>query len=334
MTSEKTKTISKRGFLAGSVTGGLASLSLAACGGGGQGAIAPVYGQAERLPTIVLIHGSLHGAFCWSRVTPFLVEAGFKVLAIDLPGCGLNGRFPTTSYARPFDPSAYSAERSPVASLTLADYAQYAGGIVDRLYASTNEPLVLVGHSLGGITLNAVGESRASKIRSMIYVSAVIPASGESVGTCLSTKSGFAESYIAQGKNGSVRPTADIGAGRFDLNTPDPAVRSAIKSAYCGDVSDEDFLAWANMLVPDDSSGPANGNTVLTAANWGRIPRSFIKCMQDKIIPPVLADQIMAVVDQFTPDNKTVVETLDTSHSPFLSKPQELAQSIVRLAHR
>jgi pimeloyl-ACP methyl ester carboxylesterase len=334
MTAQETKTISKRGFLAGSLAGGLASLSLAACGGGGQGTTSPGYGRVEQLPTIVLIHGSLHGAFCWSRVTPFLVEAGFKVLAIDLPGCGLNGRFPVSSYARPFDPSAYSSELSPVASLTLADYAQYAGGIVDRLYTSTNEPLVLVGHSLGGITLNAVGESRASKIRNLIYVSAVIPASGESVGDCLTAKSVFAESYVAQGKNGSVRPTADIGAGRFDLNTPDPAVRSAIKSAYCGDVSDEDFLAWANMLVPDDSRGPQNGKTVLTASNWGSIPRSYIKCMKDKIIPPALADQIMAAVDTFTPDNKTVVETLDTSHSPFLSRPKELAESIARLAHR
>lgn len=129
MTSLEKKKISKRGFLAGSLAGGLASLSLAACGGGGQGATtSPVYGRVEALPTIVLIHGSLHGSFCWSRVTPFLVEAGFKVLAIDLPGCGLNGRFPTSTYARPFDPSAYSAEVSPVASLTLADYAQYAGG--------------------------------------------------------------------------------------------------------------------------------------------------------------------------------------------------------------
>lgn len=334
MTSQEKKPISKRGFLAGSLAGGLASLGLSACGGGVQSGASPVYGRVAQLPTIVLVHGSLHGAFCWSRVTPFLVEAGFKVLAIDLPGCGLNGRFPASFYARPFDPSAYSSELSPVASLTLGDYAGYAGGIVDRLYASTNEPLVLVGHSLGGITLNAVGESRASKIRNLIYVSAVIPASGESVGDCFSSKSAFADSYIAQGKNGSVQPTADIGAGRFDLNTPDPALRSAIKNAYCGDVSDEDFLAWANMLAPDDSRGPQNGKTALTVSNWGSIPRSFIKCMQDKIIPPALADQIVSAVDDFTPDNKTVVETLDSSHSPFLSRPKELAQSIARLAHR
>ena len=334
MTSQDAKKISKRSLLAGSLAGGLASLSLGACGGGGQGVAPSLNGRGEQLPTIVLIHGSLHGAFCWSRVTPFLVEAGFKVLAIDLPGCGLNGRFPKSSYARPFDPNAYSSEHSPVASLTLEDYAQYTGDIVDRLYASTKEPLVLVGHSLGGITLNAVGESHASKIRNLIYVSAVIPASGESVGDCFSTKSAFADSYVAQGKNGSVRPTADIGAGRFDLNTPDPAVRSAIKSAYCGDVSDEDFLAWANLLVPDDSRGPQNGKTVLTVSNWGSIPRSFIKCMQDKIIPPSLADQIVAAVDNSTPGNKTVVEMLDSSHSPFLSKPKELAQSIARLARR
>lgn len=334
MTSREKLTVSKRGFLAGSLAGGLASLSLAACGGGGQAAAPDVDRHVGRLPTIVLVHGSLHGAFCWTRVTPFLIEAGFKVLAIDLPGCGLNGRFPQSFYARPFDPGAYGAELSPVATLTLRDYADYVGDIVDRLYASDKAPVVLVGHSLGGITLNAVGESHASKIRTLIYVSAVVPASGESVGDCLSTKVAFAQSYVAQGKNGSVRPTTDIGAGRFDLNTPDPAVRTAIKQAYCGDVSDEDFLAWSHMLVPDDSRGPQNGKTELSVKNWGSIPRSYIKCTQDKIIPPDLADEILKAVDRFTPENQTVTEILDTSHSPFLSRPKELAQAITRLAQR
>lgn len=334
MASATSKSISKRGFLAGSLAGGLASLSLSACGGGGPGGASPAAGHAGKRPTIVLVHGSLHGAFCWTRVTPFLVEAGFKVLAIDLPGCGLNGRFPASAFARPFDPEAYSAERSPVASLTLQDYADCVGDIVDRLHASDGEPLVLVGHSLGGITLNAVGESHASKIRALVYVCAVIPASGESVAECFSTKAAFAKSYVAQGRNGSIRPTADIGAGRFDLNTPDPAVRSAIRQAYCGDVSDEDFLAWAHMLVPDDARGPQNGRTVLTTGNWGRVPRGYIQCTRDNIIPPALADEIVAAVDRFTPDNRTVVETLDASHSPFLSRPEALAQSIARLACR
>ncbi len=323
----------RRSFLAGTLAGGLASLGLAACGEGQVSSSLSSSVSAD-LPTLVLVHGSLHGAFCWARVTPFLVEAGFKVLAVDLPGCGLNGRFPVSSYARPFDPAAYSSELSPVASVTLEDYTQYVGGIVDRLYAANNQPVVLVGHSLGGVTLNSVGESHSSKIRGLVYLSAIVPGPNESFIDCLVSKKSFSQSFIAQGKNGAITPTAAIGAARFDLNSPDPAGRSAIKDAFCGDISDLDFLAWANMLVPDDASGPENEKVPLSAGNWGSIPRSYIKCALDNIVPPDLADEIIAAVDNFTPTNKTVVDMLDASHSSFLSRPEELANLITSLALR
>ncbi|WP_408404122.1 alpha/beta fold hydrolase [Paraburkholderia aspalathi] len=115
----------RRSFLAGTLAGSLVSLGLAACGEGQV--VTGVSSASGELPTLVLVHGSLHGAFCWARVTPFLVAAGFKVLPVDLPGCGLNGRFPVSSYARPFDAAAYSSELSPVASVTLEDYTQAVG---------------------------------------------------------------------------------------------------------------------------------------------------------------------------------------------------------------
>ncbi len=312
----------RRRFISGALAGGLAATGLSACGGGSA---------KHGGPLLVLVPGSLHSSFCWARVTPYLVMSGLRVLAIDLPGTGLNARFPVSAYARPFDSAAYLSEVSPDASITLADYVNSVGNLVDQLHQADEGPIVLVGHSLGGLTLNAVGESRSSKIAGLIYLSGVMIGNNESLIPDLFSKPGFGDSYIAQGRTGGIGDPAVIGASRVDLNTPDPQVRATIKAAYCADASDADFAAWANMLVTDDPVAPLTAKIALTAKNWGSLRRAYIKCSMDHIVPPTLADSLIAAADAFTPKNKTVVRTLESSHSSFLSKPKELAAILADL---
>ncbi len=56
----------------------------------------------------------------------------------------------------------------------------------------------------------------------------------------------------------------------------------------------------------------------LTCASWREVPTDYIVLDQDGAIPPV-AQQAMAA-------RATRVHHLETSHSPFLSKPAELAE--------
>jgi pimeloyl-ACP methyl ester carboxylesterase len=286
-----------------------------------------------RAPLLLLVHGSLHGSACWARLTPWLVEAGLRVLAIDLPGTGLNARFPVSAFARPFDAAAYASEVSPAAALTLSDYADAVGGWVDRLHAAGQGPIILLGHSLGGLTLNAVGQTHADKLAGLIYLAAVMPGPDQNLVDAMFANPNFAASHLAQGISGAVAcDPAVIGASRFDLHTPDEAARARMKATYCADVSDEDFRAWAHGLVPDDPFAPLTQKIALTPARWGSLRRAYIKCTQDRVIPPALADDLIAAVDACTPGNRTVVRDIEASHSPFLSRPRELAAMIVDLA--
>ena len=317
----------RRSFISGALASGLAAAGLkahAAASGDASGTASPL---------VILVHGSRHSSFCWARVTPYLVAKGCRVLAIDLPGTGLGGRFPTSTFARPFDAAAYAVEQSPSAAITLSDYANALGNLVDDLHAAKQGPIVLVGHSLGGLTLNAVGESRSEKLAGLIYLAAVLPSNNESLIDAMSSKPSFGTSFNAQGKNGVIPGSAaKTGAGRLDLNTTDPALLATMKAAYCADTSDETFRAWLNMLVPDDAAAPQREKIRISTARWGSLKRSYIKCLQDNIVPPALADELIAAVDLFAPAKKTIVRSLDASHSSFLSKPKELAAVIAELA--
>lgn len=71
---------------------------------------------------------------------------------------------PIAANRRSFDASAYARQASPSAGITLTDHAAHVGAIVDRLRAAGRGPIDLAGHSLGGLTLNAVGESHADDL--------------------------------------------------------------------------------------------------------------------------------------------------------------------------
>ncbi|MEV0592437.1 hypothetical protein [Nonomuraea cavernae] len=61
------------------------------------------------------------------------------------------------------------------------------------------------------------------------------------------------------------------------------------------------------------------------------MPRTYIVCTRDMAIRPGLQAKFIAEADAAYPDNPTSVVTLDASHSPFLSKPGELADILIPL---
>lgn len=106
--------------------------------------------------TIVLVHGAWYNASCWHKVVPFLTDAGFTVLAPDMPGYGRNG---------PPDPDT-----------DLEDYVDALANAIN----SVPEPVMLVGHSLGGIIVSQTAERLAGKISSLTYICAFMLKDGQS----------------------------------------------------------------------------------------------------------------------------------------------------------
>src|SRR5580698_3561479 len=104
----------------------------------------------------ILVHGAWHGAWCWEQVEYHLGDLGAASVAVDLPG-------------RPGDPH-------PVAELTLDSYVDH---VVAAIEASP-DPVVLVGHSLGGLVISQTAERVPEKISSLIYLCAMLLKDGES----------------------------------------------------------------------------------------------------------------------------------------------------------
>ncbi len=112
---------------------------------------------ADPMSTYMLIHGAMHGAWCWERVIPLLQSSGNAVIAPDLPGHG--------------------ADRTPHSAVTLAHYIACVGELLE----AAGVPVVLVGHSMGGMVVSAALDAWPAKVRHLVYISAVVPTDGESM---------------------------------------------------------------------------------------------------------------------------------------------------------
>ena len=103
----------------------------------------------------MLVHGAWHGAWCWYKVVPQLAQAGHKVIAPDLPGLG-----------------ATAADRG--------DLARSMGRAHLCHRRCRVEPVVLVGHSRGGIVIE-VAERRPSRVAKLVYLTAFLLRDGQTV---------------------------------------------------------------------------------------------------------------------------------------------------------
>ncbi|HJW10963.1 MAG TPA: alpha/beta fold hydrolase [Albitalea sp.] len=312
--------ISRRHFGA-QLTAGATGLMLGACGG--SDADTPVSKRA-----VILVHGSWFGAWCYAPLIPLLAAKGITAVAPDLPGHGVGAKFPASFNTRPLDMAAFGTEVSPLAGITLADYANTITAVIDQLAAAGFGPITLLGHSMGGIPITVAAEANATKLAKLIYLSAFMPVTALPGGAYFGTP---------QGMEGQITPLllADfsaVGAVRMDTNSTDAAYAQGIKNAFCADVSDDVAAATRHLMTPDDPASAFGTPTGATAAKWGKIPRAYIGCTQDKAVTPNLQQLFIQEADALTPANKTDFRPFDSSHSPFLSRPQALADLIAALA--
>jgi pimeloyl-ACP methyl ester carboxylesterase len=237
------------------------------------------------MKTIMLIHGAWHGAWCWYKIVPRLEAGGRRVVALDLPGHG--------------------TDRRSVAGLTMHDYADY---VVERMLAE-EEPVTLVGHSMGGAVISLAAEQAPDAVERLVYLTAFIPRNGQSL---------FAQSSEDPGTRmaGNVEATEDGACSRILVDRGMPI--------FYGDCAPED-VALARMLLVPESLAAVGVPLELTDERWGRVPRAYIECTEDQAIS---IEMQRSMVDRVPCDP---VLTLETSHSPFFSAPDALADMLLSL---
>ncbi len=243
------------------------------------------------------------------------------MIAVDLPGHGLKALFPEAYLTQ--DAERLPKEPSPQKHIRLADYT---GAIVDIIEQIDEEvEIVLVGHSMSGVVVTKAGDLAAERIARIVYVSAYVPVLLPS-----------SPSYIGLPENKGSRGDVFIGdpqatgAIRMNPRSGEHAYIEEIRATFYNDVGFEQFIPYLNTLTPDLPLGPLSDDARGSPERWGKVPRTYVRCTQDKAIPIALQDRMIREADETYPQNKFSVHTLESGHSPFASMPDQLAELIRR----
>ncbi|MGW0231328.1 alpha/beta hydrolase [Actinopolymorpha singaporensis] len=278
-------------------------------------------------PTFVLVHGSNGNASNWSALQRELALLGHRSLAVDLPGHGFGATFPA-AYQAPQDLAALATAPSAMAGVTLADNVDHVAGVLRR--AAEHGPVILVGHSRGGVTLTAVGNAVPDLVDRIVYMSAWC---------CVDLTPGeymrgpeYASSALGGTMGLLVGDPMTLGAIRMNWRTADPGLLAALRTAMLADGTEDDLHSFLNTLEPDESLDAGGPDDRAQAATWGRIPRTYVRLTEDRSIPVSLQDRFIAEADALTPDNPFQVHSLDSSHVGFLIRPGQAAKILAGLA--
>lgn len=236
------------------------------------------------MATFVLVHGSFHGAWCWSKLVPELEALGHRAVTLDLPALG--------------------EDETPIADVTFEMNVDRVAEVIGRQAG----PVVLMGHSLGGATITGTAERVPDRIRLLVYLTAFIPLDGESINAITSLPAWPPET--------GVRAFARSADGLSVSVAPD-----GVRDRFYHDCSDEDVAYCMARLRPQPF---AIRDTPIhtTPERFGRVPRAYIHCTEDKSLVP----SVQRLMVERTPCQQ--VASLATSHSPFLSAPEELAKTL------
>jgi pimeloyl-ACP methyl ester carboxylesterase len=233
------------------------------------------------MANFVLVHGGFHGAWCWAKVGPLLSERGHGAVALDMPGNG--------------------ADMTPHDQITMECYAQKICGALE----TADEPVILVGHSLGGMSISLAAERHPERIKRLIYLAGFVPSDGQSLLSSMD-----AARTVAPG-------TPVFEDGWSGLTQPVPPAAENIARFY-NDCSEED-IAYALPRLKPQVNAPRVTPVHLTEARFGSVPRIFIACEKDNAMSP---ERRKAVAEHGGCEK---VLSLPTGHSPFFSEPEMLA---------
>ncbi|MEZ5743317.1 MAG: alpha/beta fold hydrolase [Sphingomonadaceae bacterium] len=237
------------------------------------------------MATFVLIHGSWHGGWCFDEIAPMLEAEGHTVIAPDLPGMG--------------------GTEDELGAVTLHGWADFAAELCRN---ATEKPVILAGHSRGGLVVSQAAETAPDAIDALVYICAMMLPDGLS----------RAEFKKLEENNpafdGLISPTS---SGHGTIITGDNP------QAVFAQLSPPELVAPAMQRLVAEPHGPRSQRLRLTPERWGSLPRTYVECTEDRTIP-ISSQRRM---QEMSPGAQVV--TLDADHSPFLSRPRELADALL-----
>jgi pimeloyl-ACP methyl ester carboxylesterase len=238
------------------------------------------------MKTFILIHGSWHSAWNWHRVAPMLEQRGHRAIAIDLPGMG--------------------RDKTPIQEVKMKSTVQKLCELIDSIEGQ----VILVGHSKNGIMISQAAEYRPEKIEKLVYLAAYLVPHGRTQ-----------REYSIQDTAGVLKPfvVMNDALGAHSLR---PEIYREGLYADCDDY----ITDLAKVLLSHEPVESGITPLELTEENFGRVPRYYIECTEDRAVTPFIQRKMYTE----TPCNR--VYSMATSHSPFFSKPVELTNILCEIA--
>jgi pimeloyl-ACP methyl ester carboxylesterase len=236
--------------------------------------------------TYVIIHGSWQDSHGWRTVATLLKKTGFPVHLLDLPGHGAE--------------TGMSFQK-----INLHTYVNYVCQKIQELPPQT--PVVLVGHSMAGMVISQVAQNVS--VQQLVYVAAFLPVNGE----CLLD--------IAKRS-----PVAGLSKNmRIDRREKSIALdKNGLDQLFYQDCTPT-VAEKAMARLQKEPLLPFYGAVRLTAEKFGKTPKNYIECVQDRSI----SIELQRFMHSRCPCR---VYQLESGHAPFYSMPEPLARTLIEVA--
>ena len=227
------------------------------------------------MTTFALIHGAWHGGWCWEPLIPELERRGHRAVAVDLP-CD--------------DPSATTMDNAKLVADSLAD---------------ADDDVVVVGHSLGGITAVVIPLLRP--VRRVVFLGALMPRPGRSLGEVM----GSEPDTTTEAFNALPRHVGEDGSVTWDPDVAGPFFYQACPP---------ETAAWAAPQLRTQVWTTTRERCPLD--DWPGCELASIVCADDEVITPAWSRRIARDVLHVPPID------LPGGHFPMLGIPSQLAEAL------
>lgn len=234
--------------------------------------------------TFLFVHGAWHGGWCWETIEPALRALGYNTIAPDLPGHG--------------------ERKEPISEQTLKSYADE----IVKILQEQEEPVILVGHSMGGAVITEAAEKCPEKVKKLVYLAAFMLEPSQSVN---GLDNGIRPiDLVARSQDGKTAPWAPPQVERFSVDCTEE-IRQQLYPRLC-----------------PEAIAPLVTGVHYTPERWGQIRRFYIACDDDMAATPEAVEQMLA----YNPCE--AVYHLKADHLAFYSAPEKLTKVLDEIAAR
>lgn len=203
----------------------------------------------------------------------------------------------------------HGEDDTPVSGLSFTGYANQ----VKEAITSFDKPVILVGHSLGGAIITQVASEMPAKINKLVYVAGFIPQNGKSV-----------LDYAGMDSGSLLGPVLEFNQDHTSAGLVDPELNFPEVFIQDGTEAQKQFVLSHYKAEP---VAPLATPLKYTLENYNSAGRKYyvFTTMDNAISYPF--QQQMATEAGITKNF-----TIQTGHSPFISKPNELTSILQDIA--